>query len=33
MRQQDRVAFYSWKKSAKALLDHLAGPANVASAA
>lgn len=33
MRQQDRVAFYSWKKSAKALLDHLAEPANVASAA
>ena len=33
MRQQDRVAFYSWKKSAKALLDHLAGPANIASAA
>ncbi len=33
IRQQDRVAFYSWKKSAKALLDHLAGPANIASAA
>lgn len=33
IRQQDRVAFYSWKKSAKALLDHLAGPTNVASAA
>ncbi|MBR0810942.1 glycosyltransferase family 4 protein [Bradyrhizobium diazoefficiens] len=33
MRQQDRVAFFSWKKSAKALLDHLAGPANVATAA
>lgn len=33
MRQQDRVTFYSWKKSAKALLDHLAEPANVASAA
>lgn len=32
-RQQDRLAFYSWKKSAKALLDHLAAPANVASAA
>ncbi len=33
LKQQDRVALYSWKKSAKALLDHLAGPANVASAA
>lgn len=33
IKQQNRVAFYSWKKSAKALLDHLAGPANVASAA
>lgn len=32
-RQQDRLAFYSWKKSAKALLDHLATPASVASAA
>jgi glycosyltransferase involved in cell wall biosynthesis len=32
-RQQDRLAFYSWTKSAKALLDHLATPANVASAA
>ncbi len=32
-RQQDRLALYSWKKSAKTLLDHLAVPANVASAA
>jgi glycosyltransferase involved in cell wall biosynthesis len=33
MRQQDRLAFYSWKKSAKALLDHLERPAHIASAA
>lgn len=33
MRQQDRLAFYSWKKSAKALLDHLERPARIASAA
>lgn len=32
-RQQDRVAFYSWQRSAKALLDHLARPAHIASAA
>ncbi len=32
-RQQDRLAFYSWKKSAKALLDHLARPLDIASAA
>ncbi|MCA1515906.1 glycosyltransferase family 1 protein [Bradyrhizobium sp. NBAIM01] len=32
-RQQDRLALYSWKKSAKTLLDHLAVPAKVASAA
>lgn len=32
-RQQERVAFYSWQKSAKSLLDHLAPPASVASAA
>lgn len=33
MRQQDRVAFYSWTKSAQALLDRLAAPVNIASAA
>lgn len=33
MRQQNRIAFYSWRKSAKALLDHLARPASIASAA
>jgi len=32
-RQQERVAFFSWQKSAKSLLDHLAPPANIASAA
>ena len=32
-RQQERVAFYSWQKSAKSLLEHLAPPASVASAA
>jgi glycosyltransferase involved in cell wall biosynthesis len=32
-RQQERVTFYSWQKSAKSLLEHLAPPASVASAA
>lgn len=32
-RQQNRVAFYSWQRSAQALLDYLARPSNVASAA
>ncbi|WP_375161646.1 glycosyltransferase family 4 protein [Bradyrhizobium sp. RDT46] len=32
-RQQERVAFYSWQKSAKSLLEHLAPPASIASAA
>lgn len=32
-RQQERVAFFSWQKSAKSLLDHLAPPTSVASAA
>jgi len=33
MRQQDRIAFYSWQKSARALLDHLAQPTSLARAA
>lgn len=32
-RQQERVAFFSWRKSATSLLDHLAQNADIASAA